>query len=74
MKHYILTAVVDGEDVKLRKSVFTSRDDAIDYMFNYYKNHFIYNLQVEDEHIIAGNKHSIEYVCDYYNRFTVTRL
>jgi hypothetical protein len=74
MKHYILTAVVEGEDVKLRKSVFTSRDDAIDYMFNYYKNHFIYNIQVEDEHIIAGNEHSIEYVCDYYNRFTVTRL
>ena len=73
MKCYKLSAVVDGDTVKLKKSYFSTRDNAIDYMFNYFNNHFIYGMQVEDEHIVNGDKHSIEYVCNDYNRFTVTR-
>ena len=74
MKYYMLRAIVDGRDVKLKRSYFTSRDDAIDYMFKYYKDHYIYGLEVNDEYAINGNKHNVEYVCDNYNRFTVERL
>lgn len=74
MKYYELTAVVDGEDIRLRKNIFRSRDDAINYMFKYYRNHYLFNLQVEDEYAVSGNKHCIEYICDTYNRFTVARI
>ena len=73
MKYYTLDAVVNGSNVRLKRSAFTSRSEAIDYMFKYYNDHFIYNLEVNEEHIVGDNKHSIEYVCNYYNRFTVTR-
>lgn len=73
MKYYTLTAVVQGEPAKLKKSVFGSRNEAIDYVFNYYRKHFLYNLEVSDEYMVGNNKHSIEYVCDYYNRFVITR-
>lgn len=74
MKYYELKAVVNGNDVKLKKSLFQSRDEAINYMFNYYKNHYLFNLNVEDEYQLNNNKHSVEYVCNFYNRFTITRL
>ncbi len=74
MKYYELKAVVNGDDVKLKKSLFQSRDEAINYMFNYYKNHYLFNLNVEDEYQLNNNKHSVEYVCNFYNRFTITRL
>ena len=73
MKYYELSAVVDGDRVNLRKSTFSSREGAINYMFKYFDEHYLYGLQVEDEHIVNGNKHSVEYVCNHYNRFTVTR-
>ena len=74
MKYYELTAVVDGDTAKLKRNLFISRDDAIKYMFDYYKAHYIYNLEVEEEYPIDGNKHNIEYVCDFYNRFTINRI
>lgn len=73
MKYYTLDAVVNGVNVKLKRSAFTSRDEAIDYMFEYYRNHYLYSLEVSDEHIVGNDKHSIEYVCNFHNRFTVTR-
>ena len=73
MRYYTLDAVVQGNNAKLNKRVFTSRDEAIDYMFNYYEKHYIYGLQVETEHSVNDNKHSVEYICNYYNRFTITR-
>ena len=73
MKYYLLTAVVNGKPVKLKRAMFATRNEAIDYMFNYYEQHYLYSLQVEDEHIVGDNKHSIEYVCNFHNRFTVTR-
>ena len=73
MKYYLLTAVVNGKPVKLKRAMFSTRNEAIDDMFNYYEQHYLYSMQVEDEHIVGDNKHSIEYVCNFHNRFTVTR-
>ena len=74
MKYYILNAVVNGKDVHLKRAWFSSRQQAIDYMFDYYEKHFMYSLQVSDEYQIDGNKHNIEYVCNNYNRFTINRV
>ena len=73
MKYYTLDAVVNGSNVKLKRFAFTSRDEAIDYMFEYYRDHYLFTLEVADEHIVGNDKHSIEYVCNFHNRFTVTR-
>ena len=73
MKYYTLEAVVNGSNVKLKRNAFTSRSEAIEYMFKYYENHYMYALEVNDEHIVDNNRHQIEYVCDFHNRFTVTR-
>lgn len=73
MKYYTLSAVVNGSNVHLKRSAFASRDEAINYMFKYYEDHYLYSLQVRDEHIVGDNKHSIEYVCNFHNRFTITR-
>ena len=73
MNYYTLSAVVNGKDVKLKRSLFASRSDAINYMFDYYEKNNIYTLEVNDEHPVNGDKHSIEYVCNFHNRFTVTR-
>ena len=74
MKYYELNAIVNGENVKLKRSMFSTRDDAINYMFHYFDEHYLYSLNVEDEYKVNNNKHSIEYVCDFHNRFTVTRV
>lgn len=73
MRYYTLNAVVNGRNVRLKRELFSSRSDAINYMFDYYNKNYLYSLEVRDEHIVGGNKHSIEYVCNYQNRFTVTR-
>ena len=73
MKYYTLEAIVKGRPVKLKRSMFASRDEAVDYMFNYFEEHYLYSLQVRDEYPIEDNKHKIEYYCDFNNRFIVTR-
>ena len=73
MKYYTLEAIVKGRPVKLRRSMFASRTEAVDYMFNYFEEHYLYSLQVRDEYPIEDNKHKIEYYCDFNNRFIVTR-
>ena len=72
MNKYTLEAVVDGKYIKFNRT-FKSRDEAIDYIFRYYDNHFMENLRVNEEYCIAENKHDIAYVCDYYNRFRIAR-
>lgn len=74
MKYYTLEAVVDGHTAKLKRNVFLSRGDAIDYMFKYYDDKQLYSLEVRDEYPVDGNKHNIEYVCNYHNRFTINRV
>ena len=72
MKKYILEAMVNGEYVKIRKT-FSSRIDAINYVFHYYDSLNLVNLRVNEEYCINGNKHDIAYVYDYYNRFRIAR-
>ena len=72
MNKYILEAIVNGEYIKVDRT-FNSRDEAIDYIFRYYDDHFMVNLEVNDEYFIDGNKHDIAYVYDYYNRFGIAR-
>ena len=73
MKYYNLSAVINGDPVKLKRTMFSSRDDAIEYMFDYYDKHYLYSLRVNDTHPVDDNKHKIEYVCDFYNRFVISR-
>ena len=73
MKFYTLNAVVRGKNVNIDK-VFNTRDDAINYMFKYYKKHFLYGLEVNEEYSIDDNKHNVEYVCDDYDRFRINRV
>ena len=72
MNKYKLEAIVDGEYIKFART-FKSRDAAIDYIFRYYDNHLMVNLEVNEEYFIDGNKHDIAYVYDYYNRFRIAR-
>ena len=72
MNKYTLEAIVDGQLIKFNR-VFKSRNDAINYIFRYYDDHYLVNLRVNEEYSIAGNKHDIAYVYDYYNRFRIAR-
>ena len=68
----MLTAIIEGR-TKIYNKEFSSRDAAIDYIFNYYNKHSLKDLYVEDEYIVDNDKHNIEYVCDYENRFKIAR-
>ena len=72
MNRYTLEAVVDGEYIKFDR-IFKSRDEAIDYIFRYYEDHNMVNVEVNDEYCVDGNKHDIAYVYNYYNRFRIAR-
>ena len=72
MNKYTLEAVVDGEYIKFNK-LFNSRDEAINYIFHYYDQHLLVNLEVNEEYYVDGNKHDINYVYDYYNSFRIAR-
>lgn len=73
MKFYTLNAVIKGKPKKFEK-LFNSRDEAIDYMFKYYDDHFIYGLEVQEEVSIDDDKHNVEYICDDYDRFRINRV
>lgn len=74
MKYYTLEAVVKNQQVKFGKK-FASRDEAIDYMFNYLNNHYMYNVAVNEEIHVNGDKHNVEYVLDNnHNLFRVNRV
>ena len=64
-------AYMNNEHVDIKK-VFTSREEAINYMFDYYNNHYIYNVELEEEYP-QNNKHDIHYVINQYSSFNVTR-
>ena len=73
MKVYkIKDAYIKNQHVDIEKT-FASRVEAINYMFDYYNNHFIYNVELEDEYM-QGNKHNIHYVISQDNSFNVVRL
>ena len=72
MKKYMLTAIIDGR-TKIYNKEFSTRNAAIDYIFNHYHKHILQNIHVEEEYIVDNDKHNIEYVCDYDNRFKISR-
>lgn len=71
MKYYTLEAVVGGKDIKFAKT-FKTRNSAIKYMFKYFDKKGLFNYEVKDEYSLK-DKHDIEYVIDYYNRFRIDR-
>lgn len=73
MKFYTLEAVVRGENVKFNK-VFTSRDSALDFMFKFYNKHYVYNVNVNEDVCVNGDKHNILYICDSSNSFRINRV
>ena len=74
MKYYTLQTINNGHTVVVNKK-FNTRDQAINYAFAYFENKYLNeDLQLSDEFKIDGNKHNIEYVLDYKNRFRVNRV
>lgn len=73
-KYYTLETIDSGRTVKINKK-FSSRNQAINYAFAYFEKHlFNDSLQVEDEFKIDNDKHNIEYVLGYNNRFRINRV
>ena len=74
MKYYTLETIKNGQTVKFNKK-FNSRNSAINYAFAYFeKRLYNGNLQVEEEFDINNDKHNVEYVLDYFNRFRIARV
>ena len=74
MKYYTLETINNGKTVIINKK-FNSRTAAIDYAFAYFESK-LYNdgLQIQEEYSINGDKHDVEYVLNYNNRFRVNRI
>ena len=72
MKYYTLQAIINGER-KVFSKQFASRQNAIDFMFDYLERAYIFDKQIEDEYAIRNDKHNVEYVCDYNTRFIISR-
>ena len=72
MKYYTLQAIINGEN-KTFSEKFTSRQNAIDFMFDYLERAYIFDKQVEEEYTVGNDKHKVEYVCDYSTRFIINR-
>ena len=74
MKYYTLETVKNGK-TELIKKKFNTRDEAINYAFDLFGDErFNSDLQVEDEYTIRGDKHNVEYVLDYHDRFRINRV
>ena len=74
MKYYTLETILNGKTEIINKK-FSTRDQAINYAFALFeKKYYTDNLQVEDEFKINNDKHNIEYVLDYRDRFRVNRV
>ena len=73
MNYYTLKAIVNGEAKDFSKKKFSSRQGAIDFMFDYLDSAYIFNKSINEEYTVGNNKHNVEYVCDYYTRFTISR-
>lgn len=72
MKYYTLQAIINGESTKFSNK-FASRNSAINFMFEYLERVCLFDKQIEEEYALRGDKHNVEYVCDYNTRFIVKR-
>ena len=73
MKLYTLRGNLAGQPVVINK-MFKSRNEAVDYMFEYSKKHYVFDLQIEEINEVYGDKHNLDYVCNNDNRFNVQRV
>lgn len=73
MKFYTLTGKVAGQDITTNRH-FKTRDEAINYFFNYSDKKYVFDLEVEDEFIVNNDVHDIRYVCNKNSFFTVNRV
>ena len=73
MKKYRLEAVIDGRFKKFDRE-FASRSSAIKYIYGYYDKHYLPEFKINDEYMVNDDKHDIDYVDDYDNRFRITRV
>ena len=71
-KYYTLEAIVEGKLIKFPRH-FKTRNEAMNYIFQYYDRHHLVELRVNEEYFIDENKHDIAYVYDYENRFRIAR-
>ena len=74
MKYYTLETISNGKTELINKK-FASRDQAINYAFSFFEHkRFNEDLQLQDEFRIDNDKHNVEYVLDYHDRFRVNRI
>lgn len=73
MKLYTLRGNLAGQPVIIKK-MFKSREEAVDYMFEYSKKQYVFDLQIEEIENVDGDKHNIDYICNHDNRFNVKRI
>ena len=75
MKNYYTLETINNGKAETIHKLFNTRDEAINYAFAVFEDkYFNDSLQVEDEFNVNGDKHYIEYVLDYKNRFRVNRV
>jgi len=72
MKYYKLDAVINNKEVEFKKA-FATRNEAINFMFNYLNDNYIYNSELKEEYPLMDNKHNVQYVLNNNNRFKVVR-
>jgi len=72
MKYYTLQAIINGES-EFFSQKFASREKAMDFMFDYLDQAYLFDKQIEEEYAV-GNKHNIAYVCDNNTRFIIRRV
>ena len=72
MNKYTLEAVVEGRLIRFNHK-FATRNEALNYIFDYYYSNHLVDLKINDEYFVDENKHDIAYVYDYDNRFRIAR-
>jgi len=74
MKYYTLETINNGQAATINKK-FTSRNQAINYAFAIFERKYLNEyIEIEDEFRIGDDKHNVEYVLDYNNRFRINRV
>ena len=74
MKYYTLETINNGQAEIINKK-FNTRNQAINYAFAIFERKYLNEyIEIEDEFRIGDDKHNVEYVLDYNNRFRINRV
>lgn len=71
--YYKVNAVINNDYYQVNKK-FETRLDAINYAFKLINRKYIYNVEVEEEFPLNGDKHNVQYVLKDNVRFSVARV